>query len=100
MIVEFQDTQDTFDHEKFQLWRRQNDGGFFVNVKSPNNLMLHRVTCNHHGDSNWERESETSWGSLTRSRKLCSGDVAELQKCVAEKYGAAELKKCADCKPV
>ncbi len=98
MIVEFQDTQDTFDHEKFQAWRRQNDDGFFVNVKSPTNLMLHRVTCNHHGDSTWERE--TGWGSLTRSRKLCSDSVSELQQLVAEKYAASKLKECADCKPV
>lgn len=98
MIAEFQDAQNTFDHEKFQTWRRQNDGGFFVNVKSPTNLMLHRTVCPHHGDSEWERE--TGWGSLTRSRKICSDSVAELQKSIAEKYSAAKFKMCADCKPV
>jgi hypothetical protein len=96
-IVQFKDTQHTFYHEDFQKWRRQNDNGFFVNVKSGTNILLHRTICPHLGDSEWERE--TGWGSLTRSRKICSADLAELQLRIAEEYSTSKLKMCADCKP-
>ena len=97
MVVQFKDTQDTFGHEKFQNWRRQNESGFFVNVKSSTNLMLHRTICSHHGDSEWKRE--TGWGSLTRSRKICSDSMEELQQLITEEYGRSKLKMCTDCKP-
>jgi hypothetical protein len=45
MIEEFYDETNGDDHERFQRWRRDNDEGFFINVKSSNKIMLHRVPC-------------------------------------------------------
>ena len=98
MIIEFQDTKDNFDHNKFQAWRTQYTEGIFINVKSSNNIMIHRVTCSHFGDSEWQRE--TGWGSLTNYRKICSENVSELQKTAAKNFPGAKLRICSDCKPL
>lgn len=99
MVLEFQDENGKFAHDEFQKWRRKNANGFFVNVKSKNNLMLHRVSCSHPGDSEWTREENKTWGSLTKNRKACAEDVLRLQSWAKEKYKSAETKMCNSCKP-
>ena len=95
MIVEFYDKTNGDDHEKFQQWRRENDNGFFINIKSSNNIMLHRVHCPHPGGTEWEKGE---WGSLTKNRKICSTDKNELLNHAKKKY-TTDLKVCRDCKP-
>ncbi len=95
MIVEFYDKINGDDHEKFQRWRRENDEGFFINIKSSNNLMLHRVHCLHPGSTDWKKGE---WGSLTKNRKICSTDKKDLSNWAKQNYKAS-LKVCRDCKP-
>jgi hypothetical protein len=100
MIVEFQDKNGESAHSDFQNWRRGNENGFFINVKSKNDVMLHRVSCSHPGNTEWQPEENEKWGSLTKNRKVCSDDVQELQDWAREKYSAAKLKMCNSCKPI
>jgi hypothetical protein len=100
MIVEFQDANGESAHSDFQKWRRGNEGGFFINVKAKNDLMLHRVSCSHPGGTEWEREEHEKWGSLTQNRKVCSNDVQKLQNWAKEKDSSAQLKTCGTCKPL
>jgi len=60
MAVEFLDENGKSAHNDFQGWRRRNEVGFFINVKSQNDLVLHRASCNHHGNSEWETEKDGS----------------------------------------
>jgi hypothetical protein len=92
MIKEFPDKNGPDEHERFQRWRRENPSGFFINYKSPNNLMIHSVPCSHSGDTEWE---VGEWGTLTKKRKICSTSEEKLQQWAAEHNLA--LKKCRDC---
>jgi hypothetical protein len=40
------------------------------------------------------------WGSLTKSRKICSTDLRELQRGIEEEGSIIILKVCGDCKPI
>ncbi len=57
--------------------------------------MLHRVSCSHPGNTEWEAGE---WGSLTRTRKVCSTDRRELAQWV-QRQGQRVLSECNDCKP-
>jgi hypothetical protein len=94
MTIEFHDKNGPDEHERFQQWRRENHSGFFINCKSPNNMMIHTVSCSHSGDTEWGRDGE--WGSLTKNRKICSTNPEELRVWAGKNSGAA-LKKCRDC---
>jgi hypothetical protein len=92
---EFHDRDDNDAHAKFQQWRRQHfEDGYFLNYKGPNNTMLHRSLCWHHGDANWKRNEE--WGSLTAYKKVCSTDRGELEQW-ARNNGVQMLKQCQHC---
>jgi hypothetical protein len=95
MIEEFHDKINGDDHENFQRWRRTNETGFFINIKSSNDVMLHRVICRHPRSTDWEKGE---WGTLTKNRKVCSTDKNTLLNWV-KKYCSASLKLCRDCKP-
>lgn len=95
MLIEFHDKVDKGAHDKLQEWRRENNYGFFINCKSKNSMMLHGALCPHPGDTEWE---EGEWGSLTRSKKVCSTNREELVSW-ANKNSVAKLKVCRDCKP-
>jgi hypothetical protein len=90
MIKDFHDKKGFDEHERFQQWRRKNPSGFFINIKSPNNLMIHSVPCSHSGNTEWEAGE---WGTLTKNRKICSTSAEELQIWATEH----NLKKCRDC---
>lgn len=95
MVTEFHDKSDPDAHDKFQTWRRINkEAGFFINVKSKNDLRLHRAYCGHFEDT--ERGKE-EWGSLTKSEKICSTDKDELRTWSKENY-SAPLKVCSTCR--
>ena len=96
MIETFFDRDDEDAHVKFQRWRTQHWGdGYFVNPKSPNNVMLHRSPCPHLGDTDWAR-AEEGFGSLTKSKKVCSTDPRELERWAGENATSA-IKRCRDC---
>ena len=99
MPIEFQDLGDESVHDDFQRWRASHATGFFINVKSPANLMLHRSDCSHPGDSDWTLDSAGSWGSLTRSKKVCSSDRNVLVRWAAECAPSTTLLKCQTCNP-
>jgi hypothetical protein len=99
MPVEFYDSGDERVHDEFQNWRSRNTRGFFINVKSPTELMLHRSECSHPGDTEWKQSDSDSWGSLTRSRKVCSTDRSALDRWIADNARAATLSKCKTCRP-
>ena len=96
MIATFFARDDENAHAKFQQWRSLHWGnGYFLNYKSPNNVMLHRSPCPHLGDTDWDR-AEQGFGSLTRSQKVCSTDRRELERWASE-HATKPLKRCRDC---
>ena len=96
MIKTFFDRDDEDAHDAFQRWRSRHWGdGYFLNYKSPNNIMLHRSPSPHLGDTDWA-SAEYGYHSLTRSKKLCSTDRRDLERWVGEN-ATAVLKRCQDC---
>ncbi len=96
MIETFFDRDDVDAHARFQQWRASHWGdGYFLNYRHPGNVMLHRSPCPHLGDADWGRY-EQGYGSLTRSRKVCSTDRRELERWAGENATAA-LRRCRDC---
>ena len=76
--------EETSAHELLQQWRRTNEDGFIVNLRSDNNIMLHRSGyCLHLGDNEW-KEGRTGWGSLGNATKICSNNREQLVKWVNE----------------
>lgn len=96
MIETFFDRDSEDAHGDFQRWRARRWGdGYFLNYKGPSNVMLHRSPCPHLGDTDWARY-EQGYGSLTRSKKICSTDRQELEAWASENATAA-LKRCHHC---
>jgi hypothetical protein len=96
VIETFFDRDEEDAHVHFQRWRARHwADGYFVNYKSPNDVMLHRSPCPHLGDTDWVR-FEQGFGSLTRNKKICSTDRPELERW-ASKNVAADLKRFRDC---
>jgi hypothetical protein len=82
-------------HEKLQTWRRENQSGFIINVKSSNNAMLHISGCRiHFGDIDITEEQY----NLGNTTKICSKDKGELIEW-AKKGINGVLKECKSCKP-
>jgi hypothetical protein len=97
----FHDSIDTNAHNAFQKWREQNENGFFLNWKSPSNVMLHRVHCPHYGDTEWgidKINKAKGWGNLGETVKVCSLDKEKLERYV-RKEGTKELRYCKSCAP-
>ena len=96
MIVMFFDRDSKNAHGEFQRWRARHWGdGYFLNYKGQSYVMLHRSPCPHLEDEDWLRP-EQGFGSLTRSKKVCSTNHAELERWAGENAKAA-LKRCKDC---
>lgn len=55
MIETFSDREDgPGAHQAFQGWRETHlADGFFLNLRTSNNAMLHRASCPHLGDTDW-----------------------------------------------
>lgn len=75
-IQQFSDHDQPDAHDKFQKWRVEHPTGWFINCRSSGGWMLHRVTCPHHGTTDWR--ADEGWGSLTRTPKLCSASIEAL----------------------
>ena len=85
-------------HESLQQWRLNNPDGFVINVRSHNNIMLHRATgCLHLGDENWYQGKE-GWGSLGKTTKVCSLNREQLIEWTKDYY-KIDLKICKHCNP-
>jgi hypothetical protein len=95
MVREFCDDDQPEAHESFQRWRADNQAGYFINCRRSGGWMLHLVTCAHAGEADWPIGE---WGSLTRIRKACSTDAAELRRWALER-GQIHLNECSDCEP-
>ena len=83
-------------HDRFQQWRRENEDGYFLNIRGMNSVMLHRTHCPHIGGTNWEKDQ--GFGSLTKNKKLCSPDKDELVQW-ANENAHSKLKECSNCAP-
>lgn len=99
MIEEFVDKGELKAHEAFQHWRREHMDGYFLNVKSPAVLMLHRTNCVHHGDVDWNFDEPAGWGSLTRTRKVCAAHLQDLLDWAQATVPSAVVQRCKDCRP-
>jgi len=85
-------------HELFQQWRRDNPNGYVANLRSLNNIMLHRSGyCLHLGDTAWQ-EGRPGWDSLGNTTKICCVSREQLTEWIEAHY-KNELKICKDCKP-
>jgi hypothetical protein len=84
-------------HQEVQEWRRKNQTGFLINLKSPNDAVLHCTICPHLGDTEWEA-GRKNWGSLGNKTKICSSLQTELTDWSKENLGMP-LKRCRSCNP-
>jgi len=84
MIVEFQDKKGQKHHDEFREWRSAHfDDGFFLAFKDSRRALLHASHCRSRagGGANWDNFFGTPIEpppSLTKKRKACSTDQAEL----------------------
>jgi hypothetical protein len=86
----FWDRDGVVKHDDFVKWLDENPEGFFINCRSASNMMLHRSTCPHlvfHVPV-----------SLTRYRKICSLDRAQLERW-ADEHGSKPVRSCSTCSP-
>lgn len=96
MLHIFHDALQPDAHIQFQGWRNGNEDGFFLNRKSGNKGILHRVYCWHPGGTD-RGVDEPRTDSLTRQMKVCSLRVDEIQRWV-EDNGVA-VRSCSHCNP-
>jgi 5-methylcytosine-specific restriction protein A len=95
MVEVFKDVPGDIKHQRFQEWRRSHPTGYFLNLRNKHDSMLHRATCKHHGDRDWQSEADGS-NSLTKKTKICS--LAEsLLRDWAKQQNLAEPAWCSDC---
>ena len=88
-LTEF-DPKDPNASDKFLRWTERHTGEFFLNIKSPNDMMLHKVPCGHFVFRDVV--------NLARHKKVCSSNRRELE-IWADIHGNARLKICSTCKP-
>ena len=93
MIKEFQDSGKRIAHDSFQLWRRSNEGAYFLTMKTARKANLHGALCNHAGGTEWHAVNGSE--SLTKARKITSDDVGELRNWA--KARGIEVKDCLHC---
>jgi hypothetical protein len=80
--------------DAFQQWQEANRGGFYINLKTKSQGMLHKVGCGHVGQpGDWDPD----FGDVARRAKVCHRDRAALLSW-AQREGVV-VNHCADCKP-
>lgn len=84
----FSTAADKSAHRAFVDWIETHPNGFVLNVKGPQDVVLHRATCGHFKPYNWANQAN--------HRKACSIDRAKLEHW-AEVEGVDTLGKCSDC---
>ena len=90
MITIFHDKDAPEAQAKCERWRQTTSHGYYINYRSRSNLMIHRVGCPH--DTPWNQK----WGSLTRTKNMCSSSEDALAEW-ARANAHAPLKRCSDC---
>lgn len=93
MIKRFKDEPMKGAHADFQAWRERWPAGFFLNLLSAKEAMLHRVACGHLESP--AKELAGDW-NLTRREKVCSAS-AMLLGAWAMREGLV-VSRCRDCK--
>ena len=88
--IEVFSSKDKHSSERFAKWLNGNTGAFFINYKSPTDMMIHKVPCGHF----IFREVV----NLTANEKVCSPKYEKLESW-ANQHGAKKLKVCSNCKP-
>lgn len=73
--------------KQFKEWQSSNSDGFYLNVKSKNDAMIHRADCWHFGTD----------GILNAAKnlKICSSGFEELKEYSAQNY--PNYKICSSC---
>jgi len=79
---------------EFQAWYDANPGGFYINMKNPQQGMLHAVGCPHLGNP---REWTAGPFDSCRRRKVCDLDRRALVRWAQELR--VTLTPCSDCRP-
>ena len=98
MIAEFDNTSDPQAHEKFRRWRVAHPDGYFLNIRGPRTMMLHRVGCPHlHYNGGEEYYDGVTTGNLAKNKKMCSLVKHELEDWA--KHTGATWTECQDCFP-
>ncbi len=94
-LEKFRDSRSTSAHDAFQRWRERNPDGFFLNLRTSAQAMLHCTHCGHFEDP--ARELSGDW-NLTAKKKVCAMTIAVLTEWAGEHE--IELVVCRDCRPV
>ena len=84
------DKKDRSQNDEFWQWLRKNPGGFFVNDKGSEGIMIYWPGCS-------TIEYDEPKPSLTNHPKICSMNREELED-DAKKRNPLELKVCNRCK--
>jgi hypothetical protein len=92
-VVEFEDVEFGSDHNRFMNWRRDNEEGFYLTVKSRRHANLHQSRCTHQGNYDFGEYA----GSATQDRKICSRDHRALYIWARER--GIEIHRCITCNP-
>ena len=95
-VIIFHNDLDEDAHDQFQAWRSDHEDGLFINCKSGDRLLIHRVDCPHLGDTQWTKKASVA--SLTKLMKVCAVDVRELSRWAREN-APGKVRPCHDCKP-
>lgn len=93
-IVEFHDVHQGSHHDLFMAWRRDNETGFYLTMKSRRRANLHEAWCQHQGHYDF---GEYDGSSATRDRKICSNDPRALYRWARDQ--GVEIHRCITCKP-
>ncbi len=98
MIEEFDDAKNPQAHDNFVQWGLDHKAGFFISIRSPTDMMLHRVGCWHvyRKDGTPFYDGKTT-GNLAKNPKICSLATRELKDWAKDK--GIELRECAHCSP-
>jgi hypothetical protein len=84
------DPKDETSSDQFLKWTEEHIGAFFINCKSPSDMMLHKVPCGHFVFKEVV--------NLVANKKACSSSRRKLE-IWAEEHGDESLKVCSTCKP-
>jgi len=93
-VVEFKDRPGHVAHQEFQEWRETYPDGYYLAFRGAKTAILHVAQgCHHPGNTSWTYEQTGE--SLTKKRKVCADNKAELLA-LARKEGVA-VSLCAHC---
>lgn len=97
MLTKFKDSRDVVSHADFQRWRQANPEGYFANLKTRSEILIHEALCTHPGDAEWEC-GDDGYNSLTKKLKVCSNDLGSILNW-AKENNISVIRRCTDCDP-